>query len=550
MQRVVPIHCLRFFYDHRLNTLQYLHVEHQLSTVHVFHAAVETGRKKSRMQHALKDTPFLGVVLVARQAAGQAQAIFQYPSDDSELIPQSLFGIGAIEFGKFSMPAQWLINRKLDFEIGVCGPSIAARMTGEQPRHRRLRFVSFPCECASPKPDVPAPPTLVTAFNIVFVFAADEISDQNAELYWQALTTVSRAIISEEERAYYLSDQVSCILSAPSRQSLFGLNLISILVSAYESLKSPDSGVSLYVNDSVLTHIGVIPFSHAPDPPSGYQSLLLTCDMDELQKSLPVDSSSNVRRLIDSAEPSRTIKDHMVELGLPISTIQRISQHLVYWKKAKIVHPLNKRIVLALADNGTDEIVPSSGVLAALSTRFKIPTSGALTIFMKILYLFSHGKKLYEVKELVLNELPQLHAKFNDLCFFLLSRNIIAYSLPYYRYFPPNAPLPTQTAKRLPVVGRHRPKFQNQLPHDLRSQFSPLEFETIFERLRENTPAAELMVKLIAKYAKKHKDIMTARIELNEQFRCTNDDFHNFTECLSGSGYMDGLLVRYESDEV
>jgi hypothetical protein len=477
---------------------------------------------------------------VARQAAGQAQAIFQYPGGEDSVLPKTLFGIGATEFGKFSIPTQWLINRKLDFEIGVCGPSITARMVGETIPSMNLRFVSFPCDCTPSR--LPSTSTNVSAFNIVFVFDADRISDELAELYWQALATLSRAIISEEERVSYLSTQVETILLSSATADS---NLISILTATYDRLRDPDSGgVSLYVNDAVLIHIGVMPFSSAPSPPSGYQSLLLTCDMDELQKSLPVDSASNVRRVIDSAEPSRTIKDHMVELGLPISTVQRISQHLVYWKKAKIVHPLNKRIVLALSATGS--VVPAPDLVSAFSERFKIPMSGAGGAIMKVQYFFSCGKKLFEVKESILQDLPQLHAKFNDLCFFLLSRGIIGYSLPFFRYFLPlNPPLPSQ-AKQRPGG---RPKFQNQLPPDLRSQFSPMEFDVIAERLKQNATASELMVKLIANYAKKHRDILTARIELNEQFRCTNDEFHSYTESLVGAGYMDGLLVRYECDD-
>ena len=56
------------------------------------------------------------------------------------------------------------------------------------------------------------------------------------------------------------------------------------------------------------------------------------------------------------------------------------------------------------------------------------------------------------------------------------------------------------------------------------------------------------MIKFISKYVKRHKDLMTARVELNEQNRCTNEDFHRYTEALT-SGFLDSLLIKYECDE-
>ena len=508
---------------------------------------------------------FLGIVLVARQLSTQARPIFQFPSTGSGVCPSSLYGIGCTEFGKFSMPAQWLMNRKLEFEIELCGPSIVSRMYREPGRSPRewdhLRFVSFPCDCAGLAPskaDVVEEAEAscsgaVTAFNIVFVFQSSAISDDEAELYWQALATISRAIIAEELRAGFLTSQVHRILNAELDPSILGsLNLVSILSAVYHGVCSSAKGVSLYVNDSILTHITVNPFSEAPPPPAGHQSLLLTCNADQLQSSLPVDSASNVRRLIDAADPTKTIKEHMVELGLPMSTIQRISQHLVYWKKARVVHPLNKRIVLAVSVSegwsGGRGVRLRDEIQSELIAKFPLKNPA---VFYSILHMFSLGKKLADVKEELVEEIPALQNRFNELCIFLLSHGIISYSMPYFRYFPPNGIGPRlvsgTSAKRIGSGATSRPKFQNQLPHEIRCQYSPLEFDVIFDRLRNNSTGSELMIKLISNYVKKHRDILTARIELNEQFRCTNDDFHKLTDALSG-GFLDSLLVKYECD--
>ena len=322
-------------------------------------------------------------------------------------------------------------------------------------------------------------------------------------------------------------------------------SLSSTLVSVHTGLCSDTRAISLYVNGSILTHLSIIPLSEAPDPPAGHQALLLLGKADSLQEQLPVDAASNVRRLIDASDPSKTIKDHMIELGLPMSTIQRISQHLVYWNKARIVLPLNKRLVLGLSSREDGKwsergICPTSSFMAEFRSRFGISKP---EMFFAILHAFSRGKRLSDIKESLSEEIPQLSTKFNELCTFLLSNGVLAYSKQFFRYFPPT--------KRPGGAGfpHQRPKYQNLLPHEIRSEYSPIEFEIIFERLKFNSAGSELMIKFISKYVKRHKDLMTARVELNEQNRCTNEDFHRYTEPLT-SGFLDSLLVKYECDEL
>ena len=510
----------------------------------------------------MMDDGFLGIILVVRQASSQAHVVLRVGSV-LNATADSLCGIGLVEFAKFAIPAAWLMNRKLDFEIGNCGPSISAHRgdmtTPERPIDATdFRFVSFPCDCVTQPAAVPAeetdvpdePLSMVTAFNVVFMFDARRIDDDQAELYWQCISTLSRAIIQEEERCFYLSRQVSLISSHTSANSLRN-SLHQLLDDAYNGLCSAERGVSLYVNNSILTHIGVIPFGSAPLPPHGYQSLLLTCDNDTLQTKLPVDSASNVRRLIDAADPTKTIKEHMIELGLPVSTIQRISQHLVYWKKAKIVPTLNKRTVLILNPAhvpGSPGIAPTPSLISAFAARYNIRSIPlARSIYFKLISLFSGNKNLSDVKEIVSAELPQLISKFNDLCTFLLSNRILTFSESFYRYFPGGA---GQPAKRHPPGMMGRPKFQNTLPAEIRSQFSPYEFDVIFEKLKFNPVGAEMMIRLISNYVKPHKDLMTARIELNERYRCTTEEFLKYTECLLGEhqASVDSLLVKYECD--
>jgi hypothetical protein len=475
---------------------------------------------------------FLGVVLVVRQASSQSQVVLQYPRHDEDC--DTAFGLAHNELSKFAMPTQWLMNRKLDFEIEQCGPALSLHCASfVPPMWHYLRCISFPCDCEEDpaREDTTGSISPVTAFNIVFLLDSREVNDEEADLYWQALATLSRALIVEERRCMYLSEQVAELSSQKD------CSLAKLLQNVYQGLSSGNREISVYVNECILTHLSVIPFNRAPDPPAGHQSIILTVKPDELQEQLPVDAVSTVRRLIDSADPSKTIKDHMVELGLPMSTIQRISQHLVYWGKAKIMPPLNKRMVLSLSP--CREIVPSPELLADFRNKFGLKSDRQ--VWYTVMHLFSKGKRLVDVKEELSEEVPILGNRFSELCHFLLSNDVLTYSSQFFRYFPPT--------KRIgaPSLQHQRPKFQNALPHEIRSEYSPVEFEIIYERLRFNATASELMIKLISKYVKRHRDLLTARVELNEQYRCTNEEFHKYTEPLT-SGYLDSLLVKYDCD--
>jgi hypothetical protein len=63
----------------------------------------------------------------------------------------------------------------------------------------------------------------------------------------------------------------------------------------------------------------------------------LTCPREELRQELPLDSADIVRAIVDAASPIKSLEELMAELALPLSTLQRLSQHLVYWKKACVV---------------------------------------------------------------------------------------------------------------------------------------------------------------------------------------------------------------------
>ncbi|KAF4660982.1 hypothetical protein FOL47_006888 [Perkinsus chesapeaki] len=175
-----------------------------------------------------------------------------------------ILGIGLSEFAKFAGPCGSWNNRRFDFEmdsgpldlpeaIKVAASSTQTTTTASpcfrcetNPAWNHLRFVCYPCDCTRPivGPGVRGPPSRTTAsrragssesttggnrrsrsmlrssqsqavswFNIVLVFDARRVTLRSTTVHFQAVQTISRALVAEENRCGYLSEQVKGLLA-------------------------------------------------------------------------------------------------------------------------------------------------------------------------------------------------------------------------------------------------------------------------------------------------------------------------------------------------
>ena len=406
---------------------------------------------------------FLGLVLVARQEGGQPEVVYLCPDNASR--DNKVFGIGVREFAKFAMPTSWLTNRRFDYEIDT-GNRVS--WTGS---HSHLRLVSFPCDSRYMRaPDSGV--SRVESFNIVCVFDSTKIDENSTEVFWQAVSTLSRAIIAEERRCSFLSSEVALVRRMkPSR-------LVNMLGKAFIDLKSKQSkSVSLYVNDCIHAHIGIIPFRTAPDPPSMHKSILITVSKDDLQRLLPVDSASVIRRVIDAADPQKTLKDHMIDLGLPLSAIQRVAQHLVYWGRAVIVNPIDLSSTFNVFADGLDVALRSGKVLNDFRNSFGVEDS----VFFGILALISQGENVSQIADLFMTGCAGLTPKILDLMSWLMQRGIIMQQTSFYYYtnhfIDKNPILAKQQASQIPM------NFARAIPQAVKKRFSQQEMRAIYSKL-------------------------------------------------------------------
>ncbi|CAF3339478.1 unnamed protein product [Rotaria sp. Silwood1] len=72
-----------------------------------------------------------------------------------------------------------------------------------------------------------------------------------------------------------------------------------------------------------------------------YYGLLLVIDPSALLASLPTDSSSTLNTLVRHLRSSYSLSRLSIETSIPLSQIYRLTAHLVYWGRAKIIYPIH-----------------------------------------------------------------------------------------------------------------------------------------------------------------------------------------------------------------
>jgi len=254
--------------------------------------------------------------------------------------------------------------------------------------------------------------------------------------------------------------------------------LVDMLSIAFDELRAKDSkSVSLYVNDCIHAHIGIIPFRTAPDPPSMHKAILLISRKEELQRLLPVDSASVVRRVIDAADPQKTLKDHMIELGLPLSAIQRVAQHLVYWGRAVIINPVDLSSSFSLSAKAQAALRPNSQILADFKNCFTVEDG----LFYSSLGCISLGNKLHNIAEILANQSTLLSGRISDIAAWLLQRGVIQQKTEFYYYtnhfIDKNPILAKQQASQIPL------NFARGIPQAVKKRFSQQEMRAIYSKL-------------------------------------------------------------------
>ena len=214
-----------------------------------------------------------------------------------------------------------------------------------------LLFVSFPCN-VSDFSDMEE--RRVQRFNVVHALDSRKTTRHDAQTstLWQVSAHLSRALVCEETRAGFLSRESKQLAAEADGVDGSSFSLARTLKDLFEGVSSKGC-CALQVNN-ILCQVSVFPkgedgrhgfadgmhkavCQEAISPPTAEQALSLTVPREELLSELPLDSSGIVPRMVKAITPRVSLGELEVHLALPLSTLQRVAVHLVYWKKARVV---------------------------------------------------------------------------------------------------------------------------------------------------------------------------------------------------------------------
>jgi len=327
------------------------------------------------------------------------------------------FGIPAMIFAKLMLPDEELCNRLLYLELDAGHQAFLH----DHDVNSHLHFVSFPCnvsEFSRPRTQQQPvgsdsfsvePREKVQRFNLVHILDANytERHEQQTIMLWQVSAHLSRALVTEEARVAYVSREVRRMTAekdgkeggglAPHLDSEAAYGLEQLLADMFAGVKKHGCS-TLRVNGSVLCQVCAFPKHDTLAPPTMGQALVLTTSRDELQQEMPSDSADTVRLVLDAAMPTISLGELTVQLALPLSTLQRIAQHLIYWRKARLVdvYRQHTRVVLGA---GVDHESKAAQRFHEWQKRLSHKFKPVELTFPEVISAFSRGHPLQKISE-------------------------------------------------------------------------------------------------------------------------------------------------------
>eukprot|EP01137_Pigoraptor_chileana_P020129 Opistho-2@82096 len=123
------------------------------------------------------------------------------------------------------------------------------------------------------------------------------------------------------------------------------------------------------------THLTCSPWAcplAAPPVVRPYHTILLHEDQSDLLRRLPADASPLLRRVIQLANPLRSLQDLSLDSGITIAQLLAVISHLLHWRLATVINTISKTslfVVSPCADLDTH-----SAMMAAFDATFKSRT--------------------------------------------------------------------------------------------------------------------------------------------------------------------------------
>ena len=215
-------------------------------------------------------------------------------------------------------------------------------------------------------------------FNLVFVLQSSDKQIAH-ELHEHVIFKWSAALKHEQLRDNYVGRESELLMSLQEKFNISGTNDPAVVKQGFmeEALKTSSLAremksvfeavhngrcVGLRVNDWV--EISVLlprPTPHFTVPLRVYHTILLLDDPKAIMRSLPADSSPLLLALVQCANPYRSFQELQKEVGCSLAQLFRLSAHLMYWNKAKIIDHITQNNIYVVSKTATlDMYAPPS----------------------------------------------------------------------------------------------------------------------------------------------------------------------------------------------
>lgn len=314
----------------------------------------------------------LGIALVVGGHSRGSQLVFRYPSmhtsnaaadgRQSESQPgakevNSVCGIKAESFAHMMCPKPALCGQLLNLAIDD------------------YRFLGFPTLLEEHS----WTPAILT-MNVVLILRASPVPrDRLQQHYSTALGTLATAFKHEQQRCGYLSEQTQLIQKIEARLAfplctmaelqeavMAGSGLARGLKGILFALQR-DGVVHTKVNEwvavSINLHHSIEDQKKIVDSIRPFHTLLLLPESQQSEWWKAGDASPWIARLVARADPKKSLHELHLEMGIPMGQLTMLAAHLVYWKRARIIHTLTQHSMYVVSPRC--DLAPHSRMMKA-----------------------------------------------------------------------------------------------------------------------------------------------------------------------------------------
>jgi len=144
-----------------------------------------------------------------------------------------------------------------------------------------------------------------------------------------------------------INDFIDLSLQIP----VIGMHSESSMTADRESLMSPTQRAKdNYTGSSLMDIYSVAGYEYDKYPVlCPYHTPLLLEDPEEVLKNMPLDASPTLVQLVQILTPTQSLQELHLLLDCSLAQIYRLAAHLIYWRKAKLIHTISTRNIYVVS---------------------------------------------------------------------------------------------------------------------------------------------------------------------------------------------------------